>query len=348
MNLSTIFGFGTGRNSSEDELPELFPLLVKETDFIKTDVMNIFSKILTDVAERTDGLKDEDSQLLFDNCLKSSSQEGLITMLAKAMFEKKDLFLIYDRAIKVIREATTLEMQEIRASYSVKAEPANIDGKRGVYISFRNFHISDMVKIYSALEYCTAGSLNKQMNLANSIQIKISKLRDSVSLADSAKAEEQALKIAKSLKSGKSTLLDAADSIETGDADAAPAKASSEYIARKLSFYLGLPAAYILGEQTGGLNSTGEIDQRAVERGLKKYYFSILKPAYEAIFEIKPKYKSQDFRQLTSGLETLKTFDISGDDYLTRDQKLRIEETEEEPVEIEVEETPPPELPQGE
>lgn len=358
MNLSHIFGF-TASSTKAEELLGLFPLDVQQTQFVKNDVMNIYSKILTDVAERIDGLSDEQAALLWDNCVMSSSQDGLITMLAKAMYEKKDLFIVYDKALPIVREATSQEKVQIQTAYKGKAEPAKLENGRGVYISFKNFDVTDMVKIYSALEYCTAGSLNKQMNLANSLLVKIKNLRSSVGAADKAVAEAQAKAMATSLQKGQSTLMDAEDMIETGKADIEPAKASSEYIAKKLSFYLGLPAAYIMGEQTGGMNANGEVDQNAVERGLKKFYFSILKPVYEALFEVKPKYKSQNTRQITSGLETMKTFSLVGDEYFTRDQMLRIvrsmfdiDETEEEPDEIDVTpdpdpETPVPTLPRG-
>lgn len=354
MKLSEFFGF-YNRTTSEEELPDLFPLPVKKADFIKTDVINIFAKILTDVAERTQGLNEEQAALLWDNCLMSNSQEGLITLLSTAMHDRSDLFLIYDKSINLIRKATSIEQTKIKEAYKMKAEPADVDGKRGVFISFKNFAVADMVKVYSALEYCNAGSLNKQMNLANSLQIKFSKLRESIGLPDASVAEAQAKDVATALQNGRPCILDASDQIVAGDADVEPAKASSEYVARKLSFYLGLPAAYIIGEQTGGLNATGEIDQNAVERGLKKFYFSILKPAYEAIFEVKPKYKSQNFRQISTGFEAVRTFELAGDEYLTRDQKLRIvralfdiEETEEEPDLFKQEEVDPvPELPRG-
>lgn len=347
MNLSSIFGFATGTNNGTSQLPALFGLSIIEKDFVRVDVMTIFSKILTDVCERVSGLKDDQDLVLFDNCLMSSSQEGLITMLAEAMYNKTELFLVYDPGIKVLRKAEGSEIALIRESYSKKADVVDLGGKKGVFISFKKFLVSDMVKLYSALEYCNAGSLNKQMNIANSIMVKISKLRESVSLSDSEKAEAQALLIANALKEGRSVLLDAEDMIETGKADSEPATKSSAYVAQKMSFYLGLPASYILGEQTGGIGSTGENDMRAVERGLKKYYFSIIKPVFESIFEITPKYKSQDFRQVTSALETIKTFELTGEEYLTYDQKVdivrnlfNIDDDEKRPVEN-TEERPP-------
>lgn len=316
-SLTTWFGWSVA--SSHEELPEIFPIAMRREDFIKTDVVEIFKKILTDVVERTQGLKDDLVPLLWDNCLKSSSPDGLITMLAKAMSDKKELYLVYDKAVGVVREATFSEASQIKEDYKAKAESSV-----GVYVSFKNYVRSDMIKLYSGLEFCTVGALNKAMNLSTAIQIKINDLRASVSLGDSAEAKRQALEIAKSLSNGKDVYLDAKDSIENSMPDLTSVKASIEFLDAKRSFYLGLPAAYINGEQTGGLGTTGENDTKAIERGLKAYYFSIIKPTIEAVFGVKLSYKSQDFRQVTQALEAVKTFELVGEDMLTIDQKRLI------------------------
>lgn len=323
-SLASLFSF-KNTTTTGDDLPDIFPLSLSRDDFVKTNVVQIYSKILTDVAERTNGLTDEQVELLWDNCIKSESPDGLITMLAKAMYEKKELFVVYDPAINLIRPADSTEQERIRNSYKERSETAVMDGgRRGVYISFTQFSRTDMVKLYSALEYCVVGALNKNMNLAKAIQLKMNDLRGSTSLVDSEKVREQAVNVAKQLSKGRDILIDANDMIETAKADVEAANSSMKFISEKLSFYLGLPSSYVSGEQTGGLNSTGEIDTRAVERGLKSYYFSIIKPVYQAVFDIKPVYKSQEFRQVTAGLEALKTFELAGDDYLTPRQKLQI------------------------
>lgn len=318
MSLTTWFGWKA--SSSSDELPDIFPIAMKRDDFIRTDVVEIFKKILTDVVERTQGLSEELVPLLWDNCLKSSSSDGLITMLAKAMSDKKDLFLVYDKAVGVVREATSMERGQIEKDYKASAESAV-----GVFISFKNYVRADMIKLYSGLEYCTVGSLNKSMNLATAIQIKLNALRESVSLSDAADAKKQALEIATALGKGKDVYLDAKDVIETSMPDLTSVNAAIEFLDSKRSFYLGLPAAYINGEQTGGLGTTGENDTKAIERGLKAYYFSIVKPVLEDIFDVKLSYKSQDFRQITQALEALKTFELVDDESLiTLEQKRLI------------------------
>jgi hypothetical protein len=292
---------------------------ISQSEFIKTDIISIFTKILTDVIERSHGLDDNEQNLLWDNCIKSNSQDGLITMLSKAMADKKDLFIVYEQALNVIRQATLEESNKIRSDYESSAQSAI-----GVFISFKNYTKSDMIKLYSGFEYCTISSLNKNMNLSKAIQYKINDLRSSTGLNDSTIVKAQAVTIAKSLSNGKDVMLDAKDIIETATPDLNSTDAAIKFLNQKRSFYLGLPASYISGELMSGLGDSGEGDTKAIERGLKNYFFSIIKPVLESIFNKPITYKSQDFRQISQGLEALKTFALIDDQFLDSESKTNI------------------------
>ncbi len=69
------------------------------------------------------------------------------------------------------------------------------------------------------------------------------------------------------------------------------------------------------------MGDSGEGDAKAVERGLKNYFFSIVKPVLETIFGIKATFKSEDFRQISSSLEALKTFELTSDELISQDNK---------------------------
>jgi hypothetical protein len=312
--------FGWGSNDVPlDELPEIFPLAFKRERFIEIDVTNIYAKVLTDVVERIHGLTDEQVAVLFDNCVQSEASKGLISLLAHAMAFRQELFLVYSKALNVLRKATGPEVEQIRADYK-KAGKSSV----GVFISFSHYYKSELVALYSALEYCTLASLHKSMNLSVALQLKMSELRSGVSLTDSADVKSQAQTIAKALGKGQDILLDAKDTVETAVPDLTAIKESIEYIESKRSFYLGLPASYINGEQTGGLGTTGENDTKAIERGLKNYYISIIKPVLDVLFETKLAYKSQDFRQIDQALNALKTFALTDDTLVSAENKLLI------------------------
>jgi hypothetical protein len=313
--LTTWFGWSSSTERGSD-LPDLFPLGLAEDVFVKTDVINIYTKILTDVIERTQGIPDNFEVSIWDNCLQSEASEGLVTLLAKAMADKKDLFLVFDKSVKVLRKATIEEERQIREDYKKGASSPT-----GAFVSFKNYSRTDMLILYSALEYCTIAGLNKSMNLSKAIQFKVSELRSSVSLADSSAASAQGLTIATALKNGKDVLLDAKDSVATASPDLTATQASMGFLNQKRSFYLGMPASYITGEAPKGLGDSGEGDAKAVERGLKNYFFSIVKPVVEAVFGSKTTFKSEDFVQLSTSLEAMKTFELTSDELISQDNK---------------------------
>lgn len=315
--LDSFFGFK--QTTGHNELPEIFPLAVTYECFVTTDMMNIYSKILTDTIDRAEGIPQDIFPLLWDNCLQSEANEGLITLLAKAMTYKTDLFLVYLAGIGVLRVATREEEEQIRQDYATKGE-----SPVGTYVSFKNYHRTDMVKIYSTMEYCVVASLNKTMNLSKAIQFKMGDMRSSVSLVDSAQVVDQAKTVAKSLANGKDVMIDSKDEIITATPNIDPIEKSITFLDSKRAFYLGMPLSYINGEQTSGIGSTGEADTRATERGLRQYYISILKPVIETVFDISTTFKSNDFRQISTALEALKTFELVGNDFLSPEDKKMI------------------------
>ncbi len=342
---ATLFGWSR-TDSIDDEMPDIFPVDITKKSFIETDTINIFSKILTDVVERTQGLTDAQEQLLWDNCLMSSKNEGLITLLAKAITGKNELYLVYERAAGVIRAADAEEQRKIKADYAATAKSSV-----GIYVSFKNYDKVDMIKLYSGLEFLTVASLSKSMNLAKAIQFKISNMRESVSIQSAAETKTQARKMAKGLGDGKDIILDAKDEIVTAMPDLTSVNSAIDFIESKRSFYLGLPESYINGVQTGGLGTTGENDTKAIERGLRAYFFSIIKPVTEALFGVTLIYKTQDFRQITQALEAIKTFELVDNKYLGYEAKKRIieglldlDESENDAVEPDETETAQPQL----
>ncbi len=325
--LSRLFSFNQSLGTST-EMPEIFPFPFIRDEFVAIDIVNIYSKILTDVVARVHGLTDDQAALLWDNCLMSSKSDGLVTMLAKAMSDKKDLFIVYFANVQVIREATSNEQAKIKDAYATKAEKVSLEnGGVGIYVSFKQYKKSDMVRLFSALEFATIASLYKGMNLAKAIQIKMNDARGSVAADTSADAISQAKAIAAGLTAGRDVLLDAKDSIETATPQLESTKQSIEFLDGKRSFWLGMPASYINGEQTGGIGSTGEGDSKAIERGLKAYFYSIIKPVLEDLFTVKLKFKSQDFRQIDQALSALKTFQLTDESLLSLEQKKKVIES---------------------
>lgn len=322
MALSDIFSFAS--RSSGDilgnvEVPSLFPLNINAQDFIKADIIDTFKKILSDVIERTQGIDGKFEVTLWDNCIQSEASSGLVSLLAHAMTEQKDLFLVYASSVNLLRVATNEEEKQIKEDYKSKGESA-----LGVYVSFKTYGKVDRLKIYSMFEYCILNSLNKTLNVSKALQIKVNDLRASVSVADAPKAIEQAQAIAEALKNGSDVIVDRQDDITTTKPDTEIAEKAINFLYERRSEILGLPLAYVKGEQTGGMGASGENDTKAIERGLKLYYVSIIRPVLKALFKIETSYKSQDFRQFMTGMELLKTFALEADEYMTRESKIEL------------------------
>lgn len=321
MGIGDIFSFGfkSQKELTNSELPEIFPLHLQKSSFIKSDILSTYSKILTDTFERTHGLPENLHPALWDNCLQNEASEGLVTLLAQAMTDKADLFLVWVPSVKVLRKATQDEQQKIRDDYAKTGE-----SKVGVYISFKKYRRTEMLEIYSAFEYCVLAGLNKKLNISKATQIKVKDLRASVSLADAGVAIEQAKSIAKALENGNDVMTDKEDEITNATPDISTDEKAILFLDAKRAYILSLPLAYVTGEQTGGIGASGENDMRAVERGLKQYFVSIIQPVVKALWGVETEFKSQDFRQMTTALEVLKTFDLVSDENMSKESKQEI------------------------
>src|SRR5690606_7556786 len=53
-------------------------------------------------------------------------------------------------------------------------------------------------------------------------------------------------------------------------------------------------------------------------------FLTVIQPALLEIFDAETEFKSQDFRQMTSALEVVKTFDLVSDENLSREAKREI------------------------
>jgi hypothetical protein len=318
MSLIDAFKFKTC-GSLNANLPVIYPMNLKYEFFVNSDLITIYSKILTDCIERIQGIPEKFQSSLWDNCLENEAKKGLITLLAEAMVEKRELYLIYNKGVNVLRKATQNESQQIKLDYEQKGESA-----LGIYVSFEQYSRTDMLKFYSGMEYSVLNSLNKTVNLAAAIQFKMSKMRESVGAVDSATIITQAGSIAHALKEGHDVVIDGEDKIETSKPEMESTKQAIAFLDAKRSFYLNMPLSYINGEQTPGIGSTGEADTKATERGLKHYFVSILKPIFKALFGVETSFKSNDFRQITAALDAIQTFELVGVDLISKENKQLI------------------------
>lgn len=316
FDFSKLFG---SSQSTASGIPALYNFGTSLETFIQSDITNSYKRILIDVVEKSSGMPADADHIWWDSYVQSDSGSGLLTLLSEAMYKKTELFIVYSKTTKVIRVATNEEQTKIREEYKKSAS-----SKMGVYVSFKNYTRTDMLKIYSTLEYCLLCSLNKILNLAKAVQLKISGLRGNVSLSDSSIATEQGKKIADALARGDEIMIDKEDEVTTATVDTAPTEKGISFLEKKKSFILGLPTSYVSGEQTPGIGSTGEADMRAVEKGLKQYFHSIIKPVIRDLLGVELHFRSDDFRYIGTSLELVKTFDLISSELLSSSTKREI------------------------
>lgn len=312
------FLFPTGVKTTEFSLGEIFPLsLIPQNDFVRQDILSTLKKILRDTLAKTHGLSDEQMNAMNDSCVQTEAPKGLITLLAEAMAEQQEVFIVYRKG--VVRLATNEERAQILADYKKSASSSV-----GIYVSFKNYDAAQRLKLYSALEYLATCSIYAKSNLSKAVQVKISNLRSSVSLTDAEVAKGQASEIAKALKAGQAVLLDSADAIEVPTVDTAATEKALDFINGKRAEILGMPVVWLEGETTNGMNASGEADERAVERGLRFYFDWIMAPVCKALFSAAVTFKTQDFRLVESALNALRTFDLTSDSLLSNKAKVDI------------------------
>lgn len=313
------FDFLNKKTVTNNEVPDIFPLSANKTEFLKNDILSTYQKILTDTIDRTFGIPKAAQWALWDNVVESENNEGLVTLIATAMADQTELFIVYKPSIGVIRKATREEQDLIKKDYEKSGK-----SELGVFVSFKRYKRTSMLKIWSEFEFCLLAGMNKQLNLSKAMQIKVNELRSSIALNDSEIAIDQAKSVATALRNGNDVLIDKNDQIEVLTVNMDASEKSMQFLANKKAWVLSMPASYITGEQTGGIGSSGENDSRAIEKGLKQYFVSIIKPVCDLLFDVECKFKTQDFRNISSALEVLKTFDLVSDENMSRQSKQEI------------------------
>lgn len=301
-------------------LQDIFPLPIELRAFVEADLKTILKRILTDTIERTHGASDQIwSHLLWDSCVASDGRDGLVTLLAETMLVRGEICLTYKRGTNVLVKADGATAAQIKTDYEAKgASPL------GVLITFKNYDAVDLLRVYSTLEHCVLGSMHKTVNISKAVQIKIDKLRESVAAIDRAPIEGQAEAIADALARGVDVYLDGNDSIESATPNTDPIKEAVTFLNQKRAYVLGLPEAYIAGVLAGGLGGAGGADARAVDRGLKPFHISIIKPVLKAIWGVDTEYMPNDEAELLAAINVLKELDLVSDRYMTKQAKRKI------------------------
>lgn len=294
-----------GNAPSDCSINEIFPFPISEMTYVKDDVRTILKRIITDTIERSQGISDKALKTLNDKVV-GVNTDGLISILVDAIYNKSEVVIFYDRSIDVLKIADSKQAAKIREDY----KKVGGESPDGIILNFKNFDMVNMLKVYSAIEYNSICSLFKVVNLSRALQVKISKMRESVALKDSKKFIEDARAIAIALSKGQGVVVDKEDEITVPQVDFAPTEKALKFCATKKAEITGMPSSYITGLQSDGLSSTGEGDDKAIEKGLRYYFFLIIKPVFKELFGDDLKFRSNNKEAVMASLEALKVFEL--------------------------------------
>lgn len=306
MSIKDIFSFQKKDAPTDYSVSLYFPLEYdkKNADFARSFVLTLYRRILTDGFNHAANFKTDKLGALWDSVLSyglDKGAKGLISFLAEAMTARQEkLYLKLDEGF--IRQATQQEEKEIAA---------NPLKKGAVCLCFKDFKQATILLVLASLVERLLENANAGLNISRSVLIQINQLRDTVGAVNSESAISQAKAIAEGLKNGSGALLDAADKVEVPVFNTDPLESALETLYGLMSFFTGLPRAYVSGELTGGLNATGEGDAEATEQGLKFYFASIFKPVCDQLFGVDLKFKTSQWRKLSEIANLLPILDAS-------------------------------------
>lgn len=287
MSFGNFFNFVQNR-ATDYAIDLLFGFKYGGSDFKFAEVFafEIFRKILTDCYEHAADFPVQKASALWDSVVYTEARNGLITILAKAMTHRSKVYLKFDAGY--VRKATLAEEKEI------DEDPT---GKHGICADFREFQRAVIVLNLACLIEALLQNANSSLMISKSVLLRIDKLRENVANANAEDVISQAKAIAQGLKDGKGAMLDGADVVEMPTFDTAPMEQALNVLYGLMSFITGMPQAYISGELTTGLSTTGDVDEKAIERGLTFYFNSIFKPICDKLLGSALVFKTSNWRK---------------------------------------------------
>lgn len=308
------FFFKNGNTTESTVSPTLirpYKLSLDEKRFINTRTQVLYEKILKRCYHKTIGLDDDKGSIassIFLSVEYGAEQNGTIPLVAKAMTDMRKIYLVYSEKAGLVRIANLEEQQEIDKHYKEYQNTVSLlnGGNRGMVLDFSRYEMTRLIKCYMSLLYAVLDSANTQVNLARSLQIKIDKLRENISVLTSDDAIKQANQINDALKSGDSVLLAKLDDvIQTAINSDSTAKAI-EIFNTALASDLGLSLSFVSGALTSGMSATGDADINYEDAGIKDFWVTIWRPICLKLYgKDSVKYKTDRWRSLEAKLKSL-------------------------------------------
>lgn len=318
-----MFGINKEKNLiQKDNLSLSFNLSLKETEFVDYMVSDLyqsiftmcFDKIIFPDAEKD--FKDKITPSFYDNLSVEGINKGIIKNLAYGIVQNQKVFLVNASAGDniIVRQGTQEELQKY------EKEQGNI--KNQIQMDFTKYNQSKALKLFYSMIYWIIRATNTNVKISNSVLVKIAKLRELVAKEDADDVIKQAKEINDAIKRGNSIIADKDDTMERLEINSQATKDALDVAFSLVSGLIKMPLSFVNGELTTGLTQTGDSDNLAIERGLKNYYYTILKPCTEKLFDTKTRFTSDNTAKLKTLIGILPQLELST--LLTDDEKRAI------------------------
>lgn len=289
-----------------------YKLCMCERDFVRVKTLALLERILKRCYHKTAGIDrkayDKIAQSVFLSVESGAEQNGTIPLVARAMLDRQKIYLVYSDSLGLVRKATSDEQRELTEAYKSNNNATGRlkDGKRGMVLNFANYDLVQLIKCYMTLIYAVMDSGNTQVNLSRSLQIKINKLRDNISVLTSDDAIKQSNNINDALKRGNSVLLDNLDNVIQTAVNADSTQKALDIFYSALAADIGLSMSFVSGVLTSGMSATGDADINYEENGIKDFWTTIWRPICVKLYgQERVHFDTDRWRNLTARLQNL-------------------------------------------
>lgn len=297
------------------DLPAPYRLTVDEAAFLHFKVKWLYEKILKRCYALSAGLDDDKARALFDSVELGGATVGLIGLVARALTDKTELILVNDAGI--VRVAEFNEAEEIKKDYAARGR-----SEKGVYLNFAKYTLTDILKCYMSLIFEILKAERVNVGLAQALQVKINRMRETISTSNADDPMKQAKNIVDALKGGKSVAIDAGDVIQTTDLQTQAVKDALLMVYGMLASDLGVSLSFVCGELTSGLSVSGEANANFDESGIRDFFITVFKPIVDKLFGVSLRFKTDNWRKVREYAQILPYIESSA--LLSDEQKEQL------------------------
>lgn len=292
--------FGKGGLNTVFESPG-FEL--KKVDFIEASSTSLYTSIFAEILRRCTFKDDESVNMaLFYNSMNTSYRQkyGLIHYIVLAYRTSARFWLL------VSDDKKTITKLDQRPSDEGIAE------KNIVELDFRHYKEPMLVAMLYGMLYELNQSSLADIRAANTIIVKIDKMRESLTSVNVDQVKKQIADFAEAFKdSGSLAFMDAGDSLEKNQVSSESTRAGIDIILSQIAMVTQMPQSFIGKNARASLGDTGAADEAQLSFALNRPFQEIFKPVVEQIFETTCSLEYFDMNDLEQKLRIVGMISVS-------------------------------------